>query len=85
MIGTVCGPIGDIRRKVGIFEKSLNGGQAFSADFQSDGIQQGCSGAPLLNLRREVVGMVYGMSPNDRFGFATPSAELRKTLETALK
>ncbi len=85
VVGTVCGPGGDIRRRVGIFEKSLNGGQAFSADFQSDGIQQGCSGAPLLNLRREVVGMVYGVSPNDRFGFAKPSTELRKILEKALK
>lgn len=85
VIGTVCGPAGDIRGRVGIFEKSLNGGQAFSADFQSDGIQQGCSGAPLLNLKREVVGMVYGVSPNDRFGFAKPSTELRKILEQALK
>ena len=85
VIGTVCGPAGDIRRRIGIFEKSLNGGQAFSADFQSDGIQQGCSGAPLLNLKREVVGMVYGVSPNDRFGFAKPSTELRKILEMALK
>lgn len=85
VIGTVCGPVGDIRGRVGIFEKSLNGGQAFSADFQSDGIQQGCSGAPLLNLKREVVGMVYGVSPNDRFGFAKPSTELRKILEQALK
>jgi S1-C subfamily serine protease len=85
VVGTVCGPGGDIRRRVGIFEKSLNGGQAFSADFQSDGIQQGCSGAPLLNLKREVVGMVYGVSPNDRFGFAKPSTELRKILEKALK
>lgn len=85
VIGTVCGPVGDIRRRVGIFDKSLNGGQAFSADFQSDGIQQGCSGAPLLNLKREVVGMLYGVSPNDRFGFAKPSTELRKILEKALK
>lgn len=85
VVGTVCGPAGDIRRRIGIFEKSLNGGQAFSADFQSDGIQQGCSGAPLLNTRREVVGMVYGVSPNDRFGFAKPSTELRKILEKALK
>ncbi|MBI2883209.1 MAG: trypsin-like peptidase domain-containing protein [Candidatus Methylomirabilis oxyfera] len=85
VVGTVCGPGGDIRRRVGIFEKSLNGGQAFSADFQSDGIQQGCSGAPLLNLKREVVGMVYSVSPNDRFGFAKPSTELRKILEKALK
>lgn len=85
VIGTVCGPIGGVRKRVGIFEKSLNGGQAFSADFQSDGIEQGCSGAPLLNLKREVVGMVYGVSPNDRFGFAKPSTELRKILEKALK
>ncbi|MBZ0170382.1 hypothetical protein MELA_01493 [Candidatus Methylomirabilis lanthanidiphila] len=85
VVGTVCGPVGDIRKRIGIFEKSLNGGQAFSADFQSDGIQQGCSGAPLLNLKREVVGMVYGVSPNDRFGFAKPSTELRKILEKALK
>ncbi|MDE2484129.1 MAG: trypsin-like peptidase domain-containing protein [candidate division NC10 bacterium] len=85
VVGTVCGPIGGVRKRVGIFEKSLNGGQAFSADFQSDGIEQGCSGAPLLNLKREVVGMVYGVSPNDRFGFAKPSTELRKILEKALK
>lgn len=85
VVGTVCGPVGDIRKRVGIFEKSLNGGQAFSADFQSDGIQQGCSGAPLLNLTREVVGMVYGVSPNDRFGFAKPSTELRKILDQAVK
>ncbi len=85
VIGTVCGPVGGIRKRVGIFEKSLSGGQAFSADFQSDGIEQGCSGAPLLNLKREVVGMVYGVSPNDRFGFAKPSTELRKILETVLK
>lgn len=85
VIGTVCGPVGGIRRRVGIFEKSLNGGQAFSADFQSDGIEQGCSGAPVLNAKREVVGMVYGVSPNDRFGFAKPSTELRKILDKALK
>ncbi|MDE2058976.1 MAG: trypsin-like peptidase domain-containing protein [candidate division NC10 bacterium] len=85
VVGTVCGPVGGVRKRVGIFEKSLNGGQAFSADFQSDGIEQGCSGAPLLNLKREVVGMVYGVSPNDRFGFAKPSTELRKILEKALK
>src|SRR5574337_1122374 len=85
VIGTVCGPVGGVRRRVGIFEKSLNGGQAFSADFQSDGIEQGCSGAPLLNTKREVVGMVYSVSPNDRFGFAKPSTELRKILEKALK
>lgn len=85
VIGTVCGPVGGVRKRVGIFEKSLNGGQAFSADFQSDGIEQGCSGAPLLNLKREVVGMVYGVSPNDRFGFAKPSTELRKILEQAVK
>lgn len=85
VVGTVCGPIGGVRRRVGIFEKSLNGGQAFSADFQSDGIEQGCSGAPLLNTKREVVGMVYSVSPNDRFGFAKPSTELRKILEKALK
>lgn len=85
VVGTVCGPVGGVRRRVGIFEKSLNGGKAFSADFQSDGIEQGCSGAPLLNTKREVVGMVYGVSPNDRFGFAKPSTELRKILEKALK
>lgn len=85
VIGTVCGPAGDIRSRVGIFEKSLNGGLAFSADFQSDGIEQGCSGAPLMNTKREVVGMVYGVSPNDRFGFVKPSTELRKILEKALK
>ena len=85
VVGTVCGPVGGVRKRVGIFEKSLNGGQAFSADFQSDGIEQGCSGAPLLNLKREVVGMVYGVSPNDRFGFAKPSTELRKILEKTLK
>lgn len=85
VVGTVCGPAGGIRKRVGIFEKSLNGGLAFSADFQSDGIQQGCSGAPLLNVKREVVGMVYGVSPNDRFGFAKPSTELRKILDKAVK
>lgn len=85
VIGTVCGPVGGVRKRVGIFEKSLNGGQAFSADFQSDGIEQGCSGAPLLNLKREVVGMVYGVSPNDRFSFAKPSTELRKILDQAVE
>lgn len=80
VLGTVCGPAGGIRKRIGIFEKSLNGGRAFSADFRSDGIEPGCSGAPLLNSKREVVGMVYGVSPNDRFGYAKPSTELRKIL-----
>jgi hypothetical protein len=34
---------------------------------------------------RGVVGMGYGVSPNDRFGFAKLSTECRKILEKALK